>query len=91
MFWWGHGMGGWGYLLMTVTTLLFLALVIIAIVALVRYLTRGERRLVDRMTSPVPAAEQLLAERFARGEIDEQEYRRRLEVLREQSPPLTKS
>ena len=27
-------------------------------------------------------AEELLAERYARGEIDEEEYRRRLEVLR---------
>ncbi|MDX3241376.1 SHOCT domain-containing protein [Streptomyces sp. ME18-1-4] len=31
---------------------------------------------------PGPVPEQLLAERFARGEIDENEYRRRLAVLR---------
>lgn len=38
-----------------------------------------------------PAPEQLLAERFARGEIDEDEYRRRLAVLRDATGPrLTK-
>ncbi|MED7827284.1 SHOCT domain-containing protein [Streptomyces chiangmaiensis] len=30
--------------------------------------------------------ERVLAERFARGEIDEEEYRRRLGVLREEPP-----
>ena len=34
------------------------------------------------MPSAPPAPERLLAERFARGEIDEEEYRRRLAVLR---------
>ncbi|MFZ4247511.1 SHOCT domain-containing protein [Streptomyces griseoincarnatus] len=33
-----------------------------------------------------PAAEQVLAERFARGEIDEDEYRRRAAVLRGDVP-----
>ena len=32
---------------------------------------------------PGPSPEQFLAERFARGEIDEDEYNRRLTVLRE--------
>jgi len=31
---------------------------------------------------PVSSAEELLRQRFASGEIDEEEYRRRLEVLR---------
>ncbi|WP_391858311.1 SHOCT domain-containing protein [Streptomyces silvisoli] len=34
-----------------------------------------------------PSPEQLLAERFARGEIDEYEYRRRLATLRDASSP----
>ncbi|MFD4600403.1 SHOCT domain-containing protein [Streptomyces sp. NPDC058464] len=29
-----------------------------------------------------PGAEQILAERYARGEIDEEEYLRRLDILR---------
>jgi hypothetical protein len=43
--------------------------------------------------SHTPAAtppERLLAERFARGEIDEEEYRRRLAVLRGNGPNLAK-
>ncbi|WP_443061189.1 SHOCT domain-containing protein [Streptomyces sp. NBC_00453] len=32
----------------------------------------------------------MLAERFARGEIDEEEYRRRLQVLRAEGADLTK-
>ncbi|HET6503526.1 MAG TPA: SHOCT domain-containing protein [Amycolatopsis sp.] len=33
-----------------------------------------------------PTPEQLLAERFARGEIDEEEYRHALDILRHHSP-----
>jgi putative membrane protein len=39
---------------------------------------------------PPPASgspQQLLADRFARGEIDEEEYRRRLAVLQNPEPP----
>lgn len=81
MMWWhgdGNGMGGWGYTLMTVSMLLFWALVIYAVVALVRYLGRQDRPVATR-----PAAEQVLAERFAHGQIDEQEYRERLDALRD--------
>jgi putative membrane protein len=75
MMWQGNGMGGWGPLLMTVGNLLVWVLVVVGVVALIRYLRR---------VTPAsrPAAEELLAERFARGEIDEQEYRDRLAVLR---------
>ena len=80
---WGHGWG-WGYWLGTgITMILFWALVILAIVALVRYLlgtTRGPGR--GGPGGGQTRAEEVLAERFARGEIDEEEYKRRLEVLR---------
>ncbi|MGW3472132.1 hypothetical protein ACWDKQ_27535 [Saccharopolyspora sp. NPDC000995] len=46
--------------------------------ALVRYLQRTGR--ADRDTN---TAEELLAERFAHGEIDEEEYRRRMTALAE--------
>jgi putative membrane protein len=45
-------------------------------VTLLRHLNRTGR-VEQRLT-----AEELLAERFARGEITEQEYRERLDVLR---------
>lgn len=86
MFWYGGGMSGWGYALMTISMVLFWALVIFGVVALVRFLTRADQPTTTRSTP-----EQLLADRFARGEIDEQEYHQRLDVLRDRSRPLTKS
>ncbi len=86
MFWYGPGMAGWGYALMTIGMVLFWALVIFGVVALVRSFTR-----VDQPTTTRSTPEQLLAERFARGEIDEHEYHQRLEVLRNGSRPLAKS
>jgi putative membrane protein len=81
MYWWGPGMSGWGYALMSVSMVLFWGLVILGIVVLVRYLASSSQSAggagVARAT-----AEQVLAERFARGEIDEQEYQSRLAVLR---------
>jgi putative membrane protein len=77
MMWqYGNGMGSWGFGLMTAGNLLVWALIVVGVVALLRHLNRigqaGTR----------PTAEELLAERFARGEISEQEYRDRLDVLR---------
>ncbi|MDQ2790907.1 MAG: hypothetical protein DLM60_04070 [Pseudonocardiales bacterium] len=85
MWWYGHGMSGWGYALMTASMVLFWALVIFGVVALVRYLGRGEGPTASR-----PTPEQVLAERFARGDIDEQEYHRRLDALRDRPRPLVK-
>jgi putative membrane protein len=83
MFWYGNGMSGWGYVLMTVSMVLFWALVIGGVVMAVRYLGRETR---PSFTSPQRhTPEQILAERFARGDVDEEEYRRRLAALREHS------
>jgi len=76
MWWYGNGISGWGMALMMIGNVLFWAVVILGAVALVRYLTAG-----NRTVGPRPAPEELLAERFARGEIDEQEYRTRLDTL----------
>lgn len=80
MYWYGNGMSGWGYALMTVSTVVFWGLLIFGVVVLVRNLggTSAERRF--RSTRPTP--EELLAERLARGEIDEDEYYRTLDTLR---------
>lgn len=79
MWWYGPGMSGWGYALMAVGTILFWALLILAGIALARYLRTGTERTPQMRQHPTP--DQLLAERFARGEIDEQEYRQRLDTL----------
>lgn len=76
---WGNGMGGWGMALMTVSNLLFWGLIIAGIVALVRYTNRGTRPSGPSAEAATP--QRILAERFVRGEIDEEEYTRRLAVL----------
>lgn len=80
MMWW-YGWHWWGGLAMTLGFVGFWALVAWVIATLVRG-TRG--RGAGREWTAPPTPEQTLAERFARGEIDEQEYRRRLAVLRDQ-------
>jgi putative membrane protein len=80
MFWYGSGMSGWGYGLMTVGLILFWGAVIFVLVALVRYLSRNGQRTTSPPSQQTP--EQMLAERFARGEIAEDEYQRRLTALR---------
>jgi putative membrane protein len=86
MYWYGSGMSGWGYALMTIGVILFWGAVILGIVALVRYIGRSGQRPgappPPRAQAPPQAPEQLLAERFARGEINEEEYWHRLAVLR---------
>ncbi|GAA4488515.1 hypothetical protein GCM10023094_48510 [Rhodococcus olei] len=85
MYWYGNGMSGWGYALMTVSMVLFWALVILGVVALIRYLTRVPQP-PDSASAQRPTPEQVLAERLAHGEIDEQEYRNRLAALRGYPP-----
>ncbi|MDV6014216.1 SHOCT domain-containing protein [Haloechinothrix sp. LS1_15] len=78
---WHTGAGGWEYAMMITTMVLFWGLVIVAIVALVRFAARASRQ--DAPAQPqYPAPEQLLAERYARGEIGDDEYRRQLDTLR---------
>ncbi|MFG2951963.1 SHOCT domain-containing protein [Streptomyces adustus] len=90
MMWYDGGWGWGGWFFMAMFMVLFWALVIAAIVALFRYCSGAHH---DRQ-SPRPRssgeqgwgssrAEDLLAERFARGEIEEDEYKRRLALLRE--------
>nr|BFD81798.1 SHOCT domain-containing protein [Streptomyces sp. Xyl84] len=82
MFWF-HGGPGWGWFVMSVGTLVFWVLLVAGGVLLIRSLNRGAGQSQAHGGQARPAPEQLLAERFARGEIDEDEYRRRLGVLRQ--------
>ena len=83
MWWYGPGVGGWGMALMGIGMVLFWALIIFGLIAVVRYLQAAGGRAPEVRATP----EELLAERFARGEIDEQEYRRRLDTLHGTSGP----
>ncbi|WP_036567601.1 hypothetical protein [Nocardia sp. BMG51109] len=83
MFWYSHDMNGWGYAWMGIGVL-FWGLLIAGLIMLVRYVAATERGAQYRIDprSPEPTAERLLAERFARGEVDEKEYASRLVALR---------
>lgn len=75
--WYGHGWGAWGPggWIWIAWMILFWGGLLAATIYLIRH-----RHPAPEATSP---AEMLLAERYARGEIDAEEYRRRQAVLRE--------
>ncbi|WP_420094075.1 SHOCT domain-containing protein [Mycolicibacterium tusciae] len=77
MIWYGDT-GWWSYAAMGIGMVLFWALLISGLVLLVRLAT------ADTTARPQPpaAAEQILAARFAHGEITESEYRDRRQLLR---------
>ncbi len=78
----GYG-GGWGWvgwIITAVVLVVIFAALITAVVFGVRYLS-GHHGLGD--SQQARGAEDVLAERFARGEIDADEYRQRVTLLRE--------
>lgn len=76
MMWGMQAWSWWGWLAMGAGMLVFWGLVIWAIAAIFR----GSDWTWRRPERPDP--ERILAERFAAGEIDEDEYQRRLQILR---------
>jgi putative membrane protein len=74
-------MGGWGMLFMTFNTLLIVGLIVGGVLFAVRQ--PGSR---PQITPPQADPRQILAERYARGEIDDEEYERRLGMLRGGQP-----
>jgi putative membrane protein len=84
----GLSWGGW--LLWVLFMIALWALVIMAIVWLVRSFTHRGPVAVQGGGMKLPpgtgSAERILAERFANGQIDENEYRARLGVLRGEQP-----
>ena len=79
MGWYNDGVGWGGWIMMSLAMVAFWGLVIFAVVAIFRGTSRAPER-GDRVTRPDPM--QILDERFARGEIDEDDYHARQEVLR---------
>ena len=72
----GH-MDGFGWGMMGMGWLLMLVVVGLIVWAVVQATSRSPRRDDD----PTASAQRILAERFARGEIDDEEYRRRSDEL----------
>lgn len=71
---WHMGWGPWGWLWMPLSIALLLALTVAAILLVLRW--------TGQLGSREPDPEQLLATRFASGEIDADEYASRLRQLR---------
>jgi putative membrane protein len=98
MLFYGPQLGGWGWL-PGLSFLMFWVLLAVIIFALARSFTRSGQRRPGYPSPPGPYGpgpgpgpgqpappEQILAERFARGEIDEDEFHQRMTVLRAEAP-----
>ena len=83
MYPYGEHMSGWGYALGIIGMVLFWVVLVLAIAATARYLDRKRGESLPPTPSAPPGPELVLAERFARGEIDADEYRKRLDTLRQ--------
>lgn len=77
---WDGSWGFAGWLMMTLMMLLVWGVPVGLVVWLIR--SNFNRDHATRAPQPGTDADQMLAERYARGEIDEEEFRRRREVLR---------
>jgi putative membrane protein len=84
----------WGIGIFTVVAVLAVLLLVLLVMLALRYAGHAPRRpggappaAPDWAGPARPPAEQLLAERFARGEIDTAEYRERLAALRNGPAP----
>ncbi len=84
VWYWGNGVQWWGWLLMALMMVVFWGFVIWVIVALTRW--KASDATLDRSDSGDP--ERVLARRFAKGDIDEEEYHRRLDALRRHGPKV---
>lgn len=82
MWYWGGGsVHWWEWFIGFLISVTFWAFVIYFIVAIMRSFTsRGHDHVHD--SEPQENPEQTLARRFANGEIDEEEFHKRLDVLR---------
>jgi putative membrane protein len=86
MMWYGGD--GWGWVswsLMTVGMVLFWEAIIAAVILAVHYLV-GQRGIAASPSNSTTRVEDVLADRLARGEIDDNEYRHRLALLRLEAP-----
>jgi len=90
---WNNGNGRWQHMqdqdgtswLMVILMLIIAVAVVVAVIVLVR----GTMRQAARTSAPTgarPDSRAILQERFARGEIDEQDFRARMLALDDTSP-----
>lgn len=82
MWYWGGGtVHWWGWFIGFLVSLAFWAFIIFLLISVVRsFGSRDHNHTSDATSTEDP--ERALARRFANGEIDEEEFHRRLDVLR---------
>ncbi|MDP9075016.1 MAG: SHOCT domain-containing protein [Actinomycetota bacterium] len=90
MMWWDQG-AGWAYAAISLGMIAFLALLVWAVFAIGRTDIRNGARLAGSDEAPTAGAERILAERFARGEIDADEYHGHIADLHPQHLSRTRS
>lgn len=79
MFWYGHDVNGWGLALMVISMVAFWGVLASLFV--------GNPLRAWRTSAATTTPEQVLAGRFARGEIDNEEYASRQAALRTHTRP----
>jgi len=80
---WGYGFG-WGWLMMSLGTILWIAILVVLVWALIRWLNTRTSTPAPPPSSGVqsgPTALELLQQRYARGEIDTATYEQMRERL----------
>ncbi|MEI7543191.1 MAG: SHOCT domain-containing protein [Mycobacteriaceae bacterium] len=80
---WEHGWGWGGWLLMVAAMALFWVALIVGVVLAIRFLSAVNRQPTHSPGYQLTGPEDVLADRFARGEIDPEEYRCGLALLRD--------
>ena len=87
MYWYGGHPSGWGWVLTSVGMVVFWGILITVVVLLVRSPRAAAQPPGEPTVRLTP--EQVLAERFARGEIDEADYTGRLATLHRKVPAVS--
>ena len=83
--WNNQGMNGGWLALMIVAMVIFWVVFVVGVVVVVRHYLRARPSAGPAVTTPPGhAAVSVLKERFAKGEVSEEEYTRRLKLLREE-------
>ncbi|AMU66014.1 SHOCT domain-containing protein [Mycobacteroides abscessus] len=82
MLWYGSEMSGWTYAGMAIGMILFWAALIVGGVVLLQQVFATNNAESIRMRDN-DSAQCILAEKFARGDIDENQFRRQIATLRE--------
>jgi putative membrane protein len=82
LWYWNGGVRWWGWLFGFLATLVFWGCLFYLVLALLRSGASREHHHHDDVAGSNEDPERTLARRFANGEIDEEEFHRRLDVLR---------